>query len=255
MGETFDTLSLQGFHTGEKADCQVTNHPRTPSTPPRVGKYSTGRSSQPEFPPPQLPHTPKRGSGTPQPTHRAIPACKARPTSVGCNPETPAGGPEDLSGQLLSLAHNLPVRFGRCIRGRAAFVEESCRSRRRETCCGRNRSRTDAPVLFQNRHRKMCRVTTSSDACTPVNIPILSGLVQQALLQFSNARAAGRTQARRLLRFDTQPSIAASCPATWLNNLSNSAASGTHRSKVSCSDRRIGGRFREDNSGWSDGQP
>jgi hypothetical protein len=39
---------------------------------------------------------------------------------------------------------------------------------------------------------------------------VLSGLVQQALLQFSNARAAGRTQARRLLRFDTQASIAAS---------------------------------------------
>jgi hypothetical protein len=39
---------------------------------------------------------------------------------------------------------------------------------------------------------------------------VLSGLVQQALLQFSNARAAGRTQARRLLRFDTHASIAAS---------------------------------------------
>ncbi|MGV2332889.1 MAG UNVERIFIED_CONTAM: hypothetical protein LVR18_01720 [Planctomycetaceae bacterium] len=37
-----------------------------------------------------------------------------------------------------------------------------------------------------------------------------AGSVQQALLHCSNARAAGRTQARRLLRFDTQASIAAS---------------------------------------------
>ena len=34
--------------------------------------------------------------------------------------------------------------------------------------------------------------------------------IQQVLLEFNNARAAGRTQARRLLRFDMQASIAAS---------------------------------------------
>jgi hypothetical protein len=41
-----------------------------------------------------------------------------------------------------------------------------------------------------------------------VHTLVLKGPVQQALLHCNNARAAGRTQARRLLRFDTQASIA-----------------------------------------------
>jgi hypothetical protein len=50
----------------------------------------------------------------------------------------------------------------------------------------------------------------SQDACNSVHTLVLKGPVQQALLHCNNARAAGRTQARRLLRFDTQASIAAS---------------------------------------------
>jgi hypothetical protein len=66
------------------------------------------------------------------------------------------------------------------------------------------------PVLVQNRDRTMCRFTIPSDACTPGYTLVSKGPVQQALLHCNNARAAGRTQARRLLRFDTQASIAAS---------------------------------------------
>jgi len=52
-------------------------------------------------------------------------------------------------------------------------------------------------------------------------MPVLKAIVQQALLYCNNDRAAGRMQARRLLRFDMQASIASSRPATWLNNSSN----------------------------------
>ena len=91
----------------------------------------------------------------------------------------------------------------------AAFVEESCCSIHGEICCGGNPSGADVQVPVQNRDRTMCRFTTPSDACTPVHTLVLKGPVQQALLLCNNARAAGRTQARRLLRFDTQASIAA----------------------------------------------
>jgi hypothetical protein len=97
-------------------------------------------------------------------------------------------GTAGLVDLALGFANNLRVQFGHCVRGKNRFAPFAARS-----AAGEIPAKPMFRISVQNRDRTICRVSTSADACIPVHLQVLTGPIQQALLQFNNARAAGRT--------------------------------------------------------------